>query len=74
MSAEELTSSIGNDEIRIAPILIGSKNGGVFQIILGVVLIVVGYFCFGATTTTGAGLIAAGIGSAVGGVVQLLSP
>lgn len=65
---------MGNDDIRIAPVILGSKNGGWVNIILGVVLIVVGVFSYGSTTTQGAALIAAGIGSAIGGVVQLLTP
>jgi predicted phage tail protein len=52
----------------------GRKNGGWVNIILGVILIVVGYFTFGSTTTQGAALIAAGIGTAASGVVQLLTP
>lgn len=74
LKEDELSSPIGSEDIRIAPILLGSKNGGVFNIIMGVVLIVVGYFTFGSTTQMGASLIASGIASAVSGVVQLLSP
>ena len=41
---------------------------------LGAVLIVAGVFTFGATSATGAALIGAGIGMAVGGVAQMLMP
>lgn len=62
--------------IKIIPRVIGAggDNGGVLNIILGVVLIVVGYFTFGATTAQGAALIGAGIGMAIGGVAQMLMP
>jgi len=61
-----------DSEIRIAPIVQGSKNGGVFQTILGVVMIAVGYFTFGTTSVYGMALIAGGAGIAMGGVSQML--
>jgi predicted phage tail protein len=61
-------------DIRIAPIIQGSKTAGLFQTILGVVLIAVGYFTFGTTSAIGVGLMAGGAGLALGGVVQMLSP
>lgn len=60
-------------EIRIAPILMGSKNGGIFSIILGVALIAVSFFIPGGGLIA-AGLFNAGVAMALGGVVQLLSP
>jgi predicted phage tail protein len=60
--------------IRIMPIIQGSKSAGVFQTILGVVLVVAGLFSGGTTTGLGMGLLVAGAGVAVGGVVQMLSP
>lgn len=57
--------------VRIAPIHKGSKQAGVLQTILGVVLIVVGAF----TSWSGGGyLIATGISLVAGGVVQMLTP
>lgn len=65
-------------EILIMPLLEGSKNGGVFQTILGVVLIVVGaiMYVYGgqAMMSAGVGLMASGAGMAIGGIVQMLSP
>lgn len=53
--------------IKIVPKVIGAGgDNGIFNIVLGVVLVVVGYFTFGATTAYGAALIGAGIGMAVG--------
>lgn len=61
-------------EIRIAPIIQGSKQAGVFQVILGAVLIVAGIFSGGLTAGVGLALIAGGGALALGGVVQMLSP
>lgn len=58
----------GGGDIRIAPVVIGSKKGGVFQTILGAVLVVVGVY-FGQPW-----LVAMGAGMAVGGVAQMLAP
>lgn len=55
--------------IRIAPIIVGSKAGGLFQTIIGAALIAVGTFVPGAQF-----LIPAGIALVAGGVAQMLSP
>jgi predicted phage tail protein len=61
------------EEIRIAPVLRGRKSG-IFQIILGAVLIFVGaytaLFSFGTSTA----LVELGVSMIAGGVVQLLTP
>lgn len=66
----------GVGDIRIAPVISGSKRNGLFQTILGAALIAVAYFNpFGALTgpmTTA--LMAGGISMVAGGVVQMLSP
>lgn len=71
---ESLNDPVGNDEIRIAPIIEGSKRGGVLQVVLGIVLVVVGtytsIFSGGATSP----LIGAGWSMIIGGVVTMLSP
>ncbi len=64
----------GTRELRIVPVVSGSKRAGVLQTILGVALIVVGFFAYGSTTAQGAALIAGGIASTAGGVIQMLSP
>lgn len=61
-------------QIRIAPIIQGSKQGGMFQTILGAVLVVAGFFAGGTTTGLGMALIAGGAALSLGGVVQMLSP
>ncbi|MBD2797328.1 tail assembly protein [Xenorhabdus sp. 18] len=71
LQRDELTFS-GEDDIRIAPMIIGSKNAGVFQTILGAVLVVAGAFLW--ATPFGAPMIMTGVGMMLGGVVQMLSP
>jgi predicted phage tail protein len=78
ITEDQLHDPVGHDEIRIAPIILGSKNGGVFNIILGAVLIVVGAYInaasYGGASPIGNALIGAGVGMALGGVAQLLTP
>lgn len=69
----------GNNDIRIAPVMEGAKKAGVFQTILGAVMIVaglalgpVGLELIGAGFANG--LIIGGITSAAGGIYQMLSP
>lgn len=68
LTEEQLRDPPGGGDIRIAPILQGSKKSGVFSTVLGVVLVVVG------TVTANYGLIAAGVGMMLGGVAQMLTP
>lgn len=56
----------GAREIRIVPVVEGSKRAGILQIVLGVVLIAASYF--------GAPTLPAGIALLAGGVIQMLSP
>ncbi|MDF0731011.1 tail assembly protein [Pseudomonas entomophila] len=75
LGPEEVDLRGGDSEvIRIAPIIQGSKQGGMFQVILGAVLIVAGVFTGGTTTGLGMALLAGGGALALGGVVQMLSP
>ncbi|MCW2487313.1 tail assembly protein [Candidatus Symbiopectobacterium sp. NZEC127] len=62
------------DEIRIAPVIIGSKQAGLFQTILGAVLVAVGYFTFGTTSTIGVSMMMGGASMTLGGVMQMLTP
>jgi predicted phage tail protein len=62
----------GTTEIRIVPVIAGSKSGGIFQVVLGAVLIVAGAFLW--ATPMGGPLVAMGISMMLGGVVQMLSP
>ena len=61
-------------DIRIAPIIQGSKQAGLFTTILGVALVVAGFFTFGTTSAVGVAMIAGGAAMGLSGVVQMLSP
>lgn len=65
----------GTTEIRIVPVIAGSKSGGLFQTILGVVLIVAGAVisAFGGAAV-GAPMMQIGIAMTIGGVIQMLTP
>ncbi|EKN4881411.1 tail assembly protein [Yersinia enterocolitica] len=69
---EELELASGGQEIRIVPVIIGSKKAGIFQTILGAVLVVVGAVLW--ATPFGAPLVMSGASMMLGGVVQMLSP
>ncbi|MBF8781016.1 tail assembly protein [Pseudomonas fulva] len=75
LSGDELDLQ-GDDsgDIRIAPIIQGSKQAGFFQTVLGVGLIVAGFMTGGLSTGVGIALLAGGASLALGGVVQMLSP
>jgi predicted phage tail protein len=60
----------GAQEIRIVPVISGSKRAGVLQTIIGVVLIAASFFAGGA----GPSLFSAGLAMTAGGVIQMLSP
>ncbi|MHA6128926.1 tail assembly protein [Pseudomonas fluorescens group sp. PF-1] len=68
----------GTTEIRIVPVIAGSKSGGLFQTVVGVVLIAVGAVMTiasgGTASPLAAGLISMGIAMTIGGVVQMLTP
>ncbi|WP_295460517.1 tail assembly protein [uncultured Pseudomonas sp.] len=68
----------GTREIRIVPVMRGSKRAGVLQTVVGAVLIVAGLFVSGLSggwaAPIGNTLVTAGIGLVAGGVVQMLSP
>lgn len=60
----------GEGEIRIAPVITGSKRAGILQTIVGVVLLAISYVF----PVTAPYLAPAGIGLVAGGVIQMLSP
>ncbi|WP_036989295.1 tail assembly protein [Pseudomonas vranovensis] len=62
----------GSIDVRIVPVIAGSKRGGILQTIVGAAMIVAGVFL--STTPFGAPLVGAGIGMVAGGVIQMLSP
>ncbi len=75
----ELELPPGADDIRIAPVLAGAKQAGLFQTILGAVLIAAATFYTGGLAGIGSGgfggfMGAMGVSMALGGVMQMLSP
>lgn len=73
---ETVAEQFGRPEsgiLHIVPRVAGAGKNGAWQIVAGVVLMVVGYFTFGATSAWGASLISAGMGMAIGGVAQMLT-
>ena len=81
ISLDELKHGCGGSEIRIAPVISGSKRGGMLQTILGAAMMAVA--AFGMFTPWGQALggsawgsylMQAGAAMALGGVVQMLSP
>lgn len=75
ITEEQLGGPAGPNDIRIAPVLLGSKSGGFFNIILGAVMVIAGGILTGmGYGVIGKPLVTMGWGMAAGGVVQLLAP
>lgn len=65
----------GTTEIRIVPVIAGSKNGGLFQTVIGITLIVAGAFLTGiGWGAIGIPMMTMGVSMTIGGVTQILSP
>jgi predicted phage tail protein len=67
----------GTTEVRIVPVIAGSKSGGVLQTVVGVALIVASFFVPGSTPAAlaaSSALLGTGIALTAGGVIQMLSP
>jgi len=75
---DELGYPVSGETIRIVPVIIGSKRGGLLQTIIGAVLVVVGaaisYFTGGTASAVGLGIAKFGAALAIGGVIQMMSP
>ncbi len=79
LAREQLHDPPGRDDIRIAPVLLGSKRQGALQTIIGAALVVVATVYGGPGAGAGVAKFwgavgAAGWSMAIGGVVQMLSP
>lgn len=76
--AEEFQLPPGSDDIRIAPVLMGSKRGGLFQTLVGAALLAaavwnpLGLTATSLVTTKTIGIMGAAL--FFGGVTQMLSP
>ena len=78
IGADDFKNLAGSTDIRIAPVMEGAKKAGLFQTILGAVMVVAGIvvtgMTFGSAGVIGAGRVSAGIGMMAGGIYQMLSP
>lgn len=78
IGVEDYQNLSGNSDIRIAPVMEGAKKAGLFQTILGAVMVVAGIvvtgLSFGWASPVGGAMISAGIGMMAGGIYQMLSP
>lgn len=71
INEEGIDDPAGNDEIRIAPIIQGSKRGGLLQTIVGGALIALSFVPIFAPASSI--LLNMGVSMALGGVVQMLT-
>ncbi|MFJ2989947.1 tail assembly protein [Collimonas sp. NPDC087041] len=74
INQDQLGDPTGGCDIRVAPVMAGSKRGGVLQTIVGAVLIVVGAVISFYGGGAGAPIMQAGMAMMAGGVIQMLSP
>jgi len=82
ISQDALIAPIGEEDIRIAPVILGSGRGGFFQIVLGAILVAAAFYTGGASMAAGGGIAYSGIAGQMafsmgvammlGGVTQLL--
>jgi predicted phage tail protein len=74
LTEDDLLNPHGHENIRIAPIIMGSKNGGWLSVIVGAVLVAAGYIFSPFTGGASLVLVPAGYAMIAGGIVQLLTP
>ncbi|MDI1223014.1 tail assembly protein [Acinetobacter sp.] len=75
IGVSEIDMLTDTSEIKIVPRVLGAGgDNGVLQLVLGVVLIVAGFWTGGATSNMGVALIGAGAGMVMGGIAQMLVP
>ncbi|MDQ8942094.1 tail assembly protein [Acinetobacter soli] len=75
LAACELDMLTESSVIKIVPRVMGAGgSNGILQVVLGVALIVAGFWTGGATTNIGVAMIGAGAGMLVGGLAQMMMP
>lgn len=83
INEDQLDWPAGDEDIRIAPIIMGSKSGGLFSVVLGVALIFAAPYLAAAAFSAGSVGLAVGIANygallggalALTGAAQMLSP
>jgi predicted phage tail protein len=69
---DALDAPIGQGEsVFLVPVIAGRKQRGLLQTVIGVILIVVGYYTGG--STVGPGMAMLGAGLALGGIIQMVA-
>ncbi|ENU64968.1 tail assembly protein [Acinetobacter baumannii] len=71
---EQLDMNTEAEVIHIVPRVVGAGGNGILQTVLGVVLIVAGFWNGGVTSNIGVALIGAGAGMVMGGIASMLMP
>ena len=72
LSVDELKGKSGKSDLYIIPVI--KMQGGVVKIIVGALLVIAGFLIAPVFPVIGYGLVYAGIGLMIGGVVELLTP
>lgn len=78
IGVDDLGFPVTDDVIRIVPVVVGSKSGGLLQVIFGAVLVAAAFWTGGASMAAwGAlqtGMAMTGASMILGGIIQMLSP
>ncbi len=74
LDKKQLTHPSGSSDIRIAPVLVGSKQAGLFQVLAGAVLMVVGAVSMYFGNAYGPQMMMMGAALALGGIAQMMAP
>lgn len=74
ISESDLDFPNAGQEIRIVPVIMGSKRSGILQTILGAALVAVSIWIPGVSIAASNMMFAAGASMALGGIAQMLSP
>ncbi|ETO41493.1 hypothetical protein X965_08135 [Morganella sp. EGD-HP17] len=78
IGVDDLGFPVTDDVIRIVPVVIGSKSGGLLQVIFGAVLVAAAFISGGTSLASWdaleTGLAMTGASMILGGVIQMLSP
>lgn len=74
LNNDEIVMDQSSSDIRIAPVIVGSKRGGLFQTILGAALVAAAIWMPGVGIAASNIMFQIGGAMALGGIVQMLSP
>ena len=74
LNNDEIVMDQSSSDIRIAPVIVGSKRGGLFQTILGAALVAAAIWMPGVGIAASNIMFQIGGAMVLGGIVQMLSP